>query len=202
MGLFGKMFSKKKNEEVVENVNTEVTGSDLIIAGEVVKEGEIKEDPSVYYILYVNKLSGLKGVPFNTFILLVNDHSKNNLTINYEVEGEFKTETISRTKIKEVGYVSRVQMDAKVEAVSEELKNKLAANALFGDHPLNKVLGANVVNYNVVHTIENKEVKGLNTNYEITITYINEEDESQRLMFGTSEDPEKFINFLKSNINK
>ena len=38
MGLFGKMFSKKNKEEVVENVNTEVTGSDLIIAGEVVKE--------------------------------------------------------------------------------------------------------------------------------------------------------------------
>ena len=82
MGLFGKLFSKNNNEAPVENLNTEVTGNDVIIAGEMVKEGEApKEDPTVYYILYVNKVSGFKDVPFNTLMLLVNDHSNNNLTM-------------------------------------------------------------------------------------------------------------------------
>ena len=38
MGLFGKLFSKNKNEQPVENVNKEVTGNDVIIAGEMIKK--------------------------------------------------------------------------------------------------------------------------------------------------------------------
>ena len=201
MGLFGKLFSKKGNEVPVENVNKEVTGNDLIIAGEVVKEGEVKEDPSVYYILYVNKLSGLKGVPFTTLLLLVNDHSNNNLTINYILDGNNKTETISRSKIKDVSFVSRFQMDKKSEPITEDMKNRLASNALFGGHPLSKVLGAHVINYDDNSNVKNNN-NDSNTIYEITLTYINEEDESQRLMFGTDLNPEKFVNFLKSNIGK
>ena len=40
MGLFGNIFKKKKNEEPIKNVNTEVTGNDIIIAGKMIKEGE------------------------------------------------------------------------------------------------------------------------------------------------------------------
>ena len=83
MGLFG-LFSKKKDEVPVENVNKEVTGNDVIIAGEMIKEGEApKENPAVYYVLYVSKVYGFKDVPFNKLMLLLNYHPNNNLTINY-----------------------------------------------------------------------------------------------------------------------
>ena len=77
---------------------------------------------------------------FNTLLLLVNDHSNNNLTINYILDGNNKTETISRSKIKDVSFVSRFQMDKKSEPITDDMKNQLAANALFGGHPLSKVL--------------------------------------------------------------
>lgn len=204
MGLFGNIFSKNKNEEPVENVNTEVTGNDIIIAGEMIKEGETpKEDPSVYYILYVNKVSGFIDVPFNTLMLLVNDHSKNNLTINYEVDGVSKTDTISRSRITDVTFNSRVQMEnSRKEVVSYEMKSHLAAAALFGGNPLAQYLGGNVIN-GLSNTLSNNYKKvDFNTYYEITLSYITEENVPQKMMFTTVENPEKFINFLKTTINK
>lgn len=204
MGLFGKMFSKNKNNTPVENVNTEVTGNDIIIAGEMIKEGAApKEDPSIYYILYVNKVSGFKEVPFNTVMLLVNDHSNNNLTINYEVDGKNKVDTISRSKITDVSFNSRIQMEnSRKDVISNELKSHLAAAALFGGYPLAQYLGGNAIN-GVVNTLsDNYDKVDLNTYYEITLAFTNEENETQKMMFTTTDNPEKFINFLKTNINK
>lgn len=204
MGLFGNLFSKNKNVTPVENVNTEVTGNDIIIAGEMIKEGEApKEDPSVYYVLYVNKVSGFKEIPFNTLMLLVNDHSKNNLTINYEVDGVSKTDTISRSKITDVSFNSRMLMENnKKEIVTNEMKSHLAAAALFGGNPLAQYLGGNGINGLLNTMSDNYDKVELNTYFEITLTYLNEENETQKMMFTTTDNPEKFINFLKTTINK
>lgn len=204
MGLFGNLFSKNKNAIPVENVNTEVTGNDIIIAGEMIKEGEApKEDPSVYYVLYVNKVSGFKEIPFNTLMLLVNDHSKNNLTINYEVDGVSKTDTISRSKITDVSFNSRMLMENnKKEIVTNEMKSHLAAAALFGGNPLAQYLGGNGINGLLNTMSDNYDKVELNTYFEITLTYLNEENETQKMMFTTTDNPEKFINFLKTTINK
>lgn len=204
MGLFGNLFSKNKNATPVENVNTEVTGNDIIIAGEMIKEGEApKEDPSVYYVLYVNKVSGFKEIPFNTLMLLVNDHSKNNLTINYEVDGVSKTDTISRSKITDVSFNSRMLMENnKKEIVTNEMKSHLAAAALFGGNPLAQYLGGNGINGLLNTMSDNYDKVDLNTYFEITLTYLNEENETQKMMFTTTDNPEKFINFLKTTINK
>ncbi len=204
MGLFGKLFSKNKNEVTVENVNTEVTGNDIIVAGEMIKEGEgPKEDPSVYYVLYVNKVSGFIDVPFNTLMLLVNDHSNNNLTINYEVDGVSKTDIFSRSRIIDVTFNSRVQMEnSKKEVVSNEMKSHLAAAALFGGNPLAQYLGGSAIN-SISNTMSNNYDKvNLNTYYEITLTYVSEDNVTQKMMFTTTDNPEKFINFLKTTINK
>ena len=203
MGLFGKLFSKNKNEQPVENVNKEVTGNDVIIAGEMIKEGEApKENPAVYYVLYVNKVSGFKDVPFNTLMLLVNDHPNNNLTINYEVDNNKKTDTISRSKITDVSYNSRMQMDGFAKEVASEKKDALAKFALFSGHPVKDYLKTSVVSELNDSKTDNHDKIDLNSYFEITLTYLNEENETQRMMFTTTDDPAKFINFLKSNINK
>lgn len=204
MGLFGKLFSKNKKEAPVENVNKEVTGNDIIIAGEMIKEGESpKEDPSIYYILYVNKVSGFKEVPFNTPMLLVNDHSKNNLTINYVIDGVNKVDTISRSKITDVSFNSRMQMDNNVKTIiSNETKSTLAAMALFGGNPLSQYIGKGVINNDSNTLSDNYGKIDLNTYFEITLSYLNEENEPQKMMFTTTDNPEKFINFLKTTINK
>ena len=202
MGLFG-LFSKKKDEVPVENVNKEVTGNDVIIAGEMIKEGEApKENPAVYYVLYVNKVSGFKDVPFNTLMLLVNDHANNNLTINYEIDGNQKTDTISRSKITDVTCNSRMQMDGVAKEVASEKKDALAAFALFSGHPVKNYIKTSVVGEINNSMTDNSDKIDLNSYFEITLTYLNEENETQRMMFTTTDDPTKFINFLKSNINK
>lgn len=204
MGLFGKLFSKNKKEAPVENVNKEVTGNDIIIAGEMIKEGEApKEDPSIYYILYVNKVSGFKEVPFNTPMLLVNDHSKNNLTINYVIDGANKVDTISRSKITDVSFNSRMQIDNNVKTIiSNETKSTLAAMSLFGGNPLSQYIGKGVINNDSNTLSDNYNKIDLNTYFEITLSYLNEENEPQKMMFTTTDNPEKFINFLKTTINK
>lgn len=202
MGLFGKLFSKNKDVAPVENVNTEVTGNDIIIAGEMIKEGDKpKEDPSVYYVLYVNKVSGFLEVPYNTVMLLVNDHSKNNLTINYLIDVENKITTISRSKIVDVTSNYRMNMEERENNITEDIKERLASFATFGGFPLKQVLKDKPnVNTNEEVFVNNKLDK--NNYYEITLIYKNEEDENQRLMFTTIDNPEKFVNYLKSNIGK
>lgn len=203
MGLFGKLFSKNNNEAPVENLNTEVTGNDVIIAGEMVKEGEApKEDPTVYYILYVNKVSGFKDVPFNTLMLLVNDHANNNLTINYTIDGDQKIDTISRSKITEVTCNSRMQMEGTSKAPGPDMKDTLSSFALFSGHPVKNYIHAQVVGGAIDAFSNNYDKVELNTYYEITIAYLNEENETQKMMFTTTENPDKFINFLKTTINK
>ena len=203
MGLFGKLFSKNNNEAPVENLNTEVTGNDVIIAGEMVKEGEApKEDPTVYYILYVNKVSGFKDVPFNTLMLLVNDHANNNLTINYTIDGDQKIDTISRSKITEVTCNSRMQMEGTSKAPGPDMKDTLSSFALFSGHPVKNYNHAQVVGGAIDAFSNNYDKVELNTYYEITIAYLNEENETQKMMFTTTENPDKFINFLKTTINK
>ena len=49
---------------------------------------------------------------------------------------------------------------------------------------------------------DNYDKVELNTYFEITLTYLNEENETQKMMFTTTDNPEKFINFLKTTINK
>lgn len=200
MGLFGNLFKKKKNEEPIKNVNTEVTGSDIIIAGKMIKEGEEpKEDPSVYYVLLGNKISGLKGVSFDTRMLLINDHSLNNLTINYENNGEVIQYIINRSKIQSVNFISRVQMNTNgTNSNYENIDKHLLAEAKFGGYPLLQCLGEDSKYNNSV--LDEPSRVDINTYYEFTVSFINEENEIQNIVFKVENNPEKFVNFLKNNI--
>ena len=40
----------------------------------------------------------------------------------------------------------------------------------------------------------------INTYYEFTVSFINEENEIQNIVFKVEDNPEKFVNFLKNNI--
>ena len=199
MGLFSNIFSKNKSTEPIQNLNSEVSGNDIIIAGEVIKDGEPpKEEPSVYYVLFANKISGFKGIPFDTRMLLVNDHPNNNLCVYYEFENEIKKETISRDKIQDVVLVSRIQMDNSNNNSDDTYKDDtLIKEAVFGGQPLSQFLKK---------VDDNKEEIGnkidLSSYYELTITFVNEENENSRLIFKITTDCEKFVNFLKTNIGK
>ena len=196
MGLLGKIFSKNKDVEIVENVNSEVTGKDIIIAGEKIKEGEeAKEDPSVYYVLFANKIAGFKGVPYDMRMLLVNDHSMNNLVINYELDGEVKKDIISRNNIQNVDLISRVQMEINNNLESKDIDKRLISASLFGGVPLEQYLSGDINS-----EINSDKKVDLNTYYELTITYINDENENKKIVFRINNNPEKFVNFLKSNI--
>lgn len=198
MGLFSKLFSKNKEE--VKNVNTEVSGTDIIIAGEIVKENEpVKEDPSVYYVLFTNKISGLKGVAFDTRMLLVNDHPVNNLVIYYEFENNVKKEVISRSNIQEITLNTRIQVDGVKHADVDysSIDNNLISQAEFGGQPLSQFLSNREEK-----TEEIVDKMTLNSYYELTIVFINEENENQKIMFRIDKNSDKFINFLKNNIGK
>lgn len=199
MGLF---FKKKKVEEPVENVNTTVTGTDVMIAGEVVKEGEVKEDPYQYYLLFAHKISGFKEVPFNTFMLLVHDNAASNVTVNYEIDGNKKVDTFNRSKIQDITFNSRVNMDNEHNNISDEKKAHLMSEAMFGGHPLNKYFEGNALNYFTKRLNIAEEKVDTSVYYEVSITYLNEEDESHKLIFRVDTNPEKFVNYLKSTLTK
>ena len=198
MGLFSKLFSKNKEE--VKNLNTEVSGTDIIIAGEIVKENEpVKEDPSVYYVLFTNKISGLKEVAFDTRMLLVNDHPVNNLVIYYEFENNVKKEVISRSNIQEITLNTRIQVDGVKHADVDysSIDKNLISQAEFGGQPLSQFLSNREEK-----TEEIVDKMTLNSYYELTIVFINEENENQKIMFRIDKNSDKFISFLKNNIGK
>ena len=119
-----------------------------------------------------------------------------------ESDNNKKTDTISRSKITDVSYNSRMQMDGFVKEVASEKKDAIAKFALFSGHPVKDYLKTSVVGELNDSKTDNHDKMDLNSYFEITLTYLNEENETQRMMFTTTDDPAKFINFLKSNINK
>lgn len=148
--------------------------------------------------IFTNIISGLKGIPLNTTILLVNDAPKSSLNLTYNVDGN-KMIQFPITSIKNITYKSRVRMQQASKEIGEsESKSTLLSLALFGGNPIMQMASQKGMT-KIFDTIsDNYNKVDYNSYYEITLeANINGQD--FKILLTSDTNPEEFINQIKKN---
>lgn len=151
------------------------------------------------YFLFVNKLLGFKEIPYNTYMLLVNDYINKTLNIVYEIEKSKQTIKIPISQISNISYESKVKINSvNKKAETNEMKSQLLSMAVFGGSPLIQFAGGAAFN-TLFNTLSNNYSKvELNTTYELVIEF-SLNGESTKFIFTCETNPSDFINLLKNN---
>lgn len=148
--------------------------------------------------IFTNIISGLKGIPLNTTILIVNDAPNNSLNLAYNLDGN-KIIKIPTANIRNITYKSRIRMQPVSKEVEEnETKNTLLSLALFGGNPIMQMASQKGIT-NIFDTMSDNYSKvDYNAYYEITLeANINGQD--FKILLTSDINPEKFINQIKNN---
>ena len=160
------------------------------------QETDINIDESNF--IFTNIISGLKGIPLNTTILLVNDTANNTLNLTYNLDGN-KMIKISLTDIKNITFKTRVRMqNINKEPTENDTKSTLLSAALFGGNPILQVAGQKGMSKLFDTMSDNYNKVDYNSYYEITLeANINGQD--FRIILTSDTNPEEFISKITKN---
>lgn len=154
------------------------------------------------YFVFTYFLTGIKEIPLNTIILLVNNKSDNSLDLIYSLNNNDKdsrTIKLPIDSIKDISFVGRVRMQNSNKKIDEnETKSALLSAVVFGGSPILQLAGNSGFN-SLFNSLSNNYNKvDYNAYYEITIkTSMNNQD--LNLILTTDTSPEIFI---KKILNK
>ena len=153
--------------------------------------------------IFTNFVMGIKELPFNTVILLINDTLKNSINLNYSLDNvNEKTIELSKNTIKNITYTKKVKL-TNVSKTTEDhqTKSMLLSVAMFGGHPIMQMLGAQEFNSLFDAVSNNYDKVKCDNYYEIMLeTTLNNED--IKLVFNTDTNPEIFINKIINSLKK
>ncbi len=153
--------------------------------------------------IFTNFVMGIKELPFNTVILLINDTLKNSINLNYSLDNvNKKTIELSKNTIKNITYTKKVKL-TNVSKTTEDhqTKSMLLSVAMFGGHPIMQMLGAQEFNSLFDAVSNNYDKVKCDNYYEIMLeTTLNNED--IKLVFNTDTNPEIFINKIINSLKK
>ena len=174
MFLFGKKKEVEENNEIISN-NNDFNNDDLIFG---------------------SFITGIKEIPYNTLILLVNDLPLNSINIIYNtsgIENDNNTFVLPLSNIKNISFTPRVTMQNQPKKPeNNETKSILLSAVVFGGNPLIQVLGNNMFN-KMFNTMSNNYNKiNFNEYFEINIDAVIN-GENTRLIINTDNSPETFI---------
>ena len=146
-------------------------------------------------LIFTKYVSGIKGLPFNTELLLVNNIPSNTVDLIYAIDGVNQTFSIQKDDIKDISCLTRVRMqDTPKKPESNEVKSMLLSAAIFGGNPLLQVAGAKGIN-SLFDTMSNNYDK---VNFDKIFEIVIELNSSDRMfVFNSDENPEMFINKIK-----
>ncbi len=146
--------------------------------------------------IFTHFLTGIKEIPLNTMMLLVNNIPDNSLDLIYSVnnnEKDSKTIKLPINTIKNISFDTKIKMQNINKKVEEnETKSALLSAVVFGGNPLLQLTGNSGFN-NLFNSVSNNYNKvDYNTYYQITIkTLINNQE--LKLVLTTETNPETFI---------
>ena len=148
-------------------------------------------------LIFTNYINGIKGMPINTPILLVNNISDNTFDLIYNLsnnENDSKTIKYPRGTIKNITYDTRIKMQNANKKVEEnESKSVLLSAVMLGGTPLLQFMGNSGFEFLFNSLSNNYDKVNYNAYYEITIeTIINNQED--KLVISTETNPEEFIN--------
>lgn len=182
------LFNNKKqenNKTTLENKNNTTDTPDK-------DQGAMIENN----ILFTNFLRGIKGIPFDTEVLLVNNVPNHTLDLIYNLTNQEKdnqTINYSIANIKNISSTPKVRMENTAKEVKENrTKSILLSAALFGNSPLLMMAGAKGFNTIFDSLSNNYEKVNYNSYFEITIEVLNN-NQPETLVFTTNINPDVFI---------
>ena len=183
--LFFKSKSNNEEKKQVNSINTE-------LADDVVDKKKF---------LFVNYVSGIKGIPYDTTSLLVNDIEGASLNFVYKLETE-QIIKIPITAVNSISYMDRVGISNEAKKVEDnDTKSMLLSTVIFGGSPLQMMVGKEGINKLLGSISDNYDKVDFNTYYEITID-VTLNNESKKLLFTCDVLPKEFIDMVLSQINK
>ena len=146
--------------------------------------------------IFGNYMMGIKGLAYNTEMLLVNNIPDNTVDLIYAVEGKNQVVKINKNDIKDITSNTRVKIqNIGKKAENNETKSMLLSAALFGGNPILQMAGAGGFNSLFDSLSNNYNKVNLNTVFEITIEL---NGDNKMYVLNTEIDPEEFINKLKN----
>ena len=152
-------------------------------------------------LIFCGLVMGIKGVPFNTEILLVNNIPDSTLDIIYAVDKVNQTIKIPVSNVKNVSFVSKVRMQNTGKRVeSHEMKSALLSAALFGGNPILQMAGAGAINSIFDDLSSNYDKVNFSAYYEMSVEAVVDGIEKE-FVFNTDTNPEAFVNQVKGILN-
>ena len=150
-------------------------------------------------LIFANYISGIKTIPLNTVLLVVNDIPSNSITFTFELDGK-KLMRFPYDTIKNISYRSRVQMETSAKKPEEtEVKSSLLSAAVFGGNPIMQLAGSKGINGLLSGLSNNYDKVDYSEYYEIVMEVVIS-DQALRIVLNTDTNPEEFINKIKDII--
>lgn len=141
-------------------------------------------------------ISGIKGIPYETTVLIHNNIECNAIDLIYESNNNKEIRRIDRNIIKNISFISRMRSaNTHKEVRDEETKGMLLSFVLFGGSPIAQMAGKSGFNSLFNSLSDNYDKVDFDVEYQITIqSVIN--NEIHNFVFRSDVNPESFINSL------
>ena len=153
-------------------------------------------------ILFTNFITGIRGIKYNTIVLIANNEPEQALELIYNTTNDVKDNQIIKIPFSSISNISvstKVGIQNTIHKTEEnETKGMLLSALLLGGNPVLQGIGNSAIP-GVLNTLSNNYDKvNYDSYYELIIqTVINGEE--TKLMFNTEKNPEEFF---KDKINK
>ncbi|MDO5569163.1 MAG: hypothetical protein Q4G04_03535 [bacterium] len=152
--------------------------------------------------MFASFVLGLKEIPLNTEVLLVNNVLDNSLDLIYFVDNNNRTIKFPTNIIKQISYKSDIRMqNISKKFESNEMKSMLLSAVTFGGTPLLQFAGAHVFNSFFDAVSNNYDKVDFNVYYEITIETLIDGQEIEYVL-NTDSNPEEFIKQVSNGVIK
>lgn len=147
--------------------------------------------------LFARFILGLKGIPFNTEALLVNNNEDNTLDILYIVDNIIKLIKLPKNSLNNISFSPEINIQKTFDKEeSYEIKSKLLSAVTIGKTPLSQLVSSEMYNLIIANAFSNYDKLTFNAYYRINIDSLIENQEV-KFLFSVNNYPEGFINFIK-----
>ena len=134
--------------------------------------------------IFTNSIIGLKEIPYNTTVLLVNNIPNNSIELIYNINNINQTKSFPINIVKSITYANKVRTSNVSKKIDEnKTKSMLLSAVVFGGNPLVQMMG---------NSGFNSLFNSLSNNYEKVIELLIN-NESSKLVFSSQTNPESFI---------
>ena len=149
------------------------------------------------YFLFAKFIIGLKGIPYSTEALLVNNVPNNSLDILYSINSAKKVIKLPKNCIKDISFNPEINMQTNSNLLnSNELKKDLLFSSKFGSDCLGQLISNEMINIIIL------DAEGIHDKYNVNVCYrinidITYDNHEVKFILNSNNTPESFIKKIK-----